>query len=448
MKSVSLQENSSLQNAVHNEDLAGQTQENVHTNPVLAIQELVYQKIRNDDDISEEELTQEIEECISVHYRKHMLSIKQREQLYTQVFNAIRKMGILQELIEDDSITEIMMNGYQNIFVERAGRIVALDRQFESEEQLEQLAHKIAAMSNRIVNESVPIVDTRLSDGSRVNIVLPPVALNGPVITIRKFYDTPMTIERLISFGSITQEAADFLQRAVRARYNIFISGGTGCGKTTFLNALSNFIPQEERVITIEDSAELQIRNVKNLVRLEARNANVEGENAVTIRDLIRSSLRMRPDRIVVGEVRGAEALDMLQAMNTGHDGSLSTGHSNSAQDMLMRIETMVLMGMEMPVAAIRQQIESAIDIVVHLSRLRDKSRKVMRIEEVRGIADGKIQLNTLYEYREEGEDESGRIIGTLRRTDNPMVHTEKMQAAGYTCDENRQKREHFLPDF
>ena len=295
--------------------------------------------------------------------------------------------------MEDDSITEIMVNGTQDIFLERCGRLERCSKQFENKARESDVAQRSAAVSIRLVIESVPILDTHLDDGSRVSIVLPPVALIGPVITIRKFYDTPLTIERLTGMGAITKEAAQFLEKAVRAGYNIFISGGTGCGKTTFLNALSNFIPKDERIITIEDSAELQIKNAANLVRLEARNANVEGKNEVTIRDLLKASLRMRPDRIIVGELRGAEAIDMLQAMNTGHDGSLSTGHSNSAKDMISRLETMVLMGMDMPVSAIRAQISSAIDIIVHLARLRDKSRKVVQIAEVGNCINGQIAL-------------------------------------------------------
>ena len=331
--------------------------------------------------------------------------------------------------MDDDSITEVMINGPSHIFYEKAGRIYQWDKKFVKEDRLYDIAQQIAARSNRIVNESVPILDTRLSNGSRVNIVLPPVALDGPVITIRKFYQSPITIEKLIQYQSITKEAAEFLEKAVRARYNIFISGGTGSGKTTFLNALSNYIPCDERVITIEDSAELQIQSVRNLVRLETKNANVEGENAISIRDLIKSSLRMRPDRIVVGEVRGAEAIDMITAMLTGHDGSLSTGHSNSPRDMLTRIETMIMMGMDIPLMAIKNQIASAIDIIVHLGRLRDKSRRVLYIEEVDRIVNGEIQLNSLYEFVQRGE-EDGKIIGELVRK-NELIHVNKMKGAG-----------------
>lgn len=313
--------------------------------------------------------------------------------------------------------------------MKKKGQIIRYKGQFESDEKLADIAQKIAAMSNRIVNESSPIVDTRLEDGSRVNIVLPPVALNGPVITIRKFYESPLSLEKLIEINSITKEAAIFLENAVKSRLNIFVSGGTGSGKTTFLNALSNFIPEDERVITIEDSAELQLTRVKNLVRLEARNANIEGKNAISIRDLIKSSLRMRPDRIVVGECRGGEALDMLTSMNTGHDGSLSTGHSNSSEDMLIRLETMVLMsGIEMPLDAIRQQIASAIDLIVHLKRMRDKTRKVVEITEVLNYEDGTIKLNPIFLFKEEGEDEEGKILGSLQRTNNKLMAKKSRQ--------------------
>lgn len=398
----------------------------------VKIRRRVYEKLDVSVDISDIELKRIIELCVLEESRIGMLSIREREQLAEAVFNAIRRLDIIQEVLEDSTITEIMINGQKNIFLEREGKIEKWDKQFETLDRLEDIVQKIAAVSNRIVNASVPIVDTRLEDGSRVNIVLPPIALNGPVITIRKFYDVPLTMQKLISMNSITQEAACFLELAVKAKYNIFISGGTGSGKTTFLNVLSNYIPQDERVITIEDSAELQIKNVDNLVRLEARNANIEGKNEVTIRDLIRTSLRMRPDRIVVGEVRGAETLDMLQAMNTGHSGSLSTGHGNNPRDMMLRLETMVLMGMDMPVSAVRQQIASAIDIIIHLERLRDKTRRVMQIAEIIGIKEGEIQFNPLYEFKEDGE-ENGKIAGKLCKVSKRMVRFEKMRVAGIT---------------
>ncbi|MDD6571745.1 MAG: CpaF family protein [Thermoflexaceae bacterium] len=393
------------------------------------IQSVVRERTDMTRDMSESELEKIIDEVILEMSAKHRMTLLEKEQYAREIFNSIRKLDILQELIEDDSITEIMINGPGNIFYEKDGRIFPWEKKFENENKLYDIAQQIAAKSNRIVNESIPVLDTRLSNGSRVNIVLPPVALDGPVITIRKFYKSPITIPRLIQLNSITEEAAEFLEKAVKARYNIFISGGTGSGKTTFLNALSNYIPADERVITIEDSAELQIQSVKNLVRLETRNANVEGENAITIRDLIKSSLRMRPDRIVVGEVRGAEAVDMITAMLTGHDGSLSTGHSNSPRDMLTRIETMVMMGMDIPLAAIKNQIASAIDIIVHLGRLRDKSRKVLFIEEVEGIVDGEIKLNPLFTFETLGEKE-GKIVGKLMKQ-KKLIHDEKMKGAG-----------------
>lgn len=395
------------------------------------IRHKVYQNLDVGHDITDDELYQVIDRCIYEESRKKIISIRQKEELRSRLYNSIKKLDILQELLDDDEITEIMVNGTECIFYEKQGRIKKWDRQFESEEKLADIAQRIAAMSNRMVNEASPIVDTRLNDGSRVNIVLPPVAIDGPVITIRKFYDTPLTIERLIELGSITPEAACFLEKLVKSRYNIFISGGTGSGKTTFLNVLSDYIPSDERVITIEDSAELQLHNISNMVRLEARMANAEGGNAVSIRDLIKSSLRMRPDRIVVGEVRGAEALDMLQAMNTGHDGSLSTGHGNSPKDMLTRLETMVLMGMSMPVDAIRTQITSAIDIIVHLARQRDKSRKVVQIAEVGNYQNGEIELTPLFKYVEKGETKDGRILGGLVRQSACIKRTEKLEAAG-----------------
>ena len=395
------------------------------------IRHKVYQNLDVGHDITDDELYQVIDRCIYEASREKIISIRQKEELRSRLYNSIKKLDILQELLDDDEITEIMVNGTECIFYEKQGRIKKWDRQFESDEKLADIAQRIAAMSNRMVNEASPIVDTRLNDGSRVNIVLPPVAIDGPVITIRKFYDTPLTIERLIELGSITPEAACFLEKLVKSRYNIFISGGTGSGKTTFLNVLSDYIPSDERVITIEDSAELQLHNISNMVGLEARMANAEGGNAVSIRDLIKSSLRMRPDRIVVGEVRGAEALDMLQAMNTGHDGSLSTGHSNSPKDMLTRLETMVLMGMSMPVDAIRTQITSAIDIIVHLARQRDKSRKVVQIAEVGNYQNGEIELTPLFKYVEKGETKDGKILGGLVRQSACIKRTEKLEAAG-----------------
>ena len=393
----------------------------------------VYQNLDIARNITDDELYSVIDSCIYDASRQKIISIRQKEELRNRIYNSIKKLDILQELLENPDITEIMVNGKDNIFYEKSGYIEKWNKHFDSEQKLADIAQRIAAMSNRMVNEACPIVDTRLEDGSRVNIVLPPVAMDGPVITIRKFYDKPLTIDRLIELGSITEGAAHFLEKLVKSRYNIFISGGTGSGKTTFLNVLSDYIPDYERVITIEDSAELQLHNIKNLVRLEARMANSEGNNAVAIRDLIKSSLRMRPDRIVVGEVRGAEALDMLQAMNTGHDGSLSTGHSNSPKDMLTRLETMVLMGMNMPIDAIRTQIASAIDIIVHLARQRDKSRKVVQIAEVGDYKNGEIELTPLFRFVEKGEGKDGRILGELVRQNADIKRTEKLKSAGIT---------------
>lgn len=360
------------------------------------------------------------------------ISFKAKKGLTDAVFESIRGLGILGKIISDKSSTEVMINGYDCIFVERNGKLSRIPDKFESADNLRNIITKFVQDMGRSINESNPIVDTRLEDGSRVNVVLDPIALNGPIVTIRRFPEEGMTIQKLIGYKSITSEAAVFLEKLVRAKYNIFISGGTGSGKTTFLNALSNYIPSDERVITIEDSAELQIRNIPNLVRLETRNANSAGVGAITIRDLIKSSLRMRPERIVVGEVRGAEALDMLQAMNTGHDGSLSTGHANSAYDMLSRLETMVLSGEAgLPLEAIRQQIASAVDIIVHLSRMRDKTRKTMEITEVVGMENGAIILNPLFKFEEDEDSTVRKVSGSLKRTNNKMVHPDKFIASG-----------------
>ena len=345
------------------------------------------------------------------------------------IFFSIRKLDMLQELIDDSSVTEIMINGTDSVFVEKDGKLSQWEETFESREKLEDVIQQIVAGCNRVVNEATPIVDARLENGSRVNVVLPPVALNGPILTIRRFPDKPIGMEDLISYGSISQEVADFLQKLVEAKYNILISGGTGSGKTTFLNALSQYIPKSERIISIEDSAELQIQGIKNLVRLETRNANVEDCKEITIRDLIKSSLRMRPDRIIVGEVRGGEAIDMLQCLNTGHDGSLSTAHANSGKDLLARLETMVLMGIELPIVAIQRQIAAGIDIIVHLGRLRDRTRKVLEILEVVGYEQGEIQTKSLYEF-EEAEEKGGIILGRLEKRE-ALGHLEKWKAAG-----------------
>jgi len=362
------------------------------------------------------------------------LNFREKRSIINGVYEAIRGLGILGEIIADPEITEVMINGYRDIFVEKAGRLKKLENHFESQQEFETIITHFVSDAGREVNESEPIVDTRLADGSRVNVVMPPIALNGPIVTIRRFPKEAMTVAKLLEFGSITPEVAEVLELLVRARYNIFVSGGTGSGKTTFLNALSNFIPKDERIITIEDSAELQIRNIDNLVRLETRNAGPDGTGAIPMKALIKSALRMRPDRIVVGEVRGEEALDMLQAMNTGHDGSLSTGHANSTADMLSRLETMVLQGAAgLPSEAIRQQIGSAVDIIVHLSRLRDKSRKTVEIIEVLGYdaETRKFKTNTLYEFRETPESTKEKVVGKLVRTDNPMKNPDKLKNAG-----------------
>lgn len=362
------------------------------------------------------------------------INFKEKRYIVDAVFEAIRGLGVLGQIINDPDITEVMINGYADIFVEKNGKLTKLDNQFESRKELEIIITKFVSQAGRAVNESEPIVDTRLKDGSRVNVVMPPVALNGPIVTIRRFPKEAMTVEKLISYGSITPEVAEVLELLVSAKYNIFVSGGTGSGKTTFLNALSNFIPRDERIITIEDSAELQIRNIDNLVRLETKNAGPDGTGAITIRDLIKSALRMRPERIVVGEVRGAEALDMLQAMNTGHDGSLSTGHANSTYDMLSRLETMVLQGANgLPLEAIRQQIASAVDIIIHLSRMRDRSRKTLEISEVVGYdpVTRNIKLNQLYVFEESADSSKDKVIGQLKRTANPMQRTQKLHSAG-----------------
>ncbi|MEI3226015.1 MAG: CpaF family protein [Lachnospiraceae bacterium] len=382
--------------------------------------------------MSDEDLEDKVEEIVTEKLRNRYCPVEQKVSIVKQVYSSIRGFGLLDSIISDDSITEVMINGADNIFIEKNGKLQKLDKQFESQRRLEDIIQRIVGLAGREVNQANPIVDTRLPDGSRVNVVLPPIALCGPTMTIRKFSKTPMTIERLIQYGSLTQEIADKLELLVRAKYNIFICGGTGSGKTTFLNALSNYIPKDERVITIEDSAELQITGVENLVSLETRNANASGAGQITIRDLIKSSLRMRPERIVVGEVRGGEALDMLQAMNTGHDGSLSTGHANSTRDMLSRLETMVLQGAAgLPLEAIRQQIASAVDIIIHLSRLRDHSRKTMEITEVVGYENGQIILNPLYVFEEDEKSTLEKVHGSLKRTKNPMVHTFKLQLTG-----------------
>ena len=399
---------------------------------IQSLREKLIKRIGEETEVRDDRVQDIIDELIMEEGREAYISLPQKQQVRIELFNSIRGLDILQELLDDDDVTEIMVNGTGGIFVERQGRISKWEKHFFSEEKLQELVQQIVAGCNRIVNESVPIADARLKDGARVNIVLAPVALNGPIITIRRFPNRPITMAQLIEWGAVTEEAVSFLKKLVKAGYNIFISGGTGSGKTTFLNALSDYITKDERIITIEDNAELQIQGVDNLVKMEARRANTEGAHEVSIRELIKSSLRMRPDRIIVGEVRGEEAIDMLQSLNTGHDGSLSTGHGNSPRDMLSRLETMVFMGMELPVSAVRRQIASGIDILVHLGRLRDKSRKVLEIAEVSGYQyeTEEILLRTLYEFRESGCKEEQKVQGRLEKCGD-MVNTGKFLQAG-----------------
>ena len=401
----------------------------------LAVRDGIKRELLSDMDFTREMSDEEIQDAIADRLRARefagRLNVYERARMGKELFFTIRGLDVLQELIEDEQVTEIMINGMEGIFVERAGRLFAWPCGFESGEKLQDVIQQIVAGCNRVVNETSPIVVARLENGSRVNVVLGPIALNGPVVTIRRFPEQPIGMRELLAIGSISEEACSFLEKLVKARYNIFISGGTGSGKTTFLNALAGFIPADERLITIEDSAELQIRGIPNLVRMETRNANVEGCQPITIRDLIKTSLRMRPDRIIVGEVRGGEAVDLIaSALNCGHDGSMSTGHANSAQDMLMRLETMMLMGMEIPLPAIRRQIASGVDIIVHLGRLRDKTRKVLQIAEVTGIEDGEIRLSSLFSFEEEGET-SGRVQGRLIRKEK-LLHEDKLKMAGF----------------
>lgn len=382
--------------------------------------------------VDNDELEEVIKLLIIEEIRDEYITIEERIDITERIYDSIRGLGILDSVMKDEKITEVMINGPNDIFVEKDGTLYKIEQTFDDERQLEDIIQKIVGQAGREVNQANPIVDTRLPNGSRVNVVLPPISLNGATVTIRKFSKTPMTIRQLLKYGSITPEVAHVLELLVKAKYNIFISGGTGSGKTTFLNAVSHYIPHDERVITIEDSAELQIEGIDNLVRMETRNANASGSGAVTIRDLIKSSLRMRPERIVVGEVRGGEALDMLQSMNTGHDGSLSTGHANSTRDMLSRLETMVLQGSEgLPLEAIRQQIASAVDIIIHLSRLRDKTRRTMEISEILDYEDGKIQVNPIYRFIEDENSTLEKVSGKLTRTKNPFKNDYKLKIAG-----------------
>ncbi len=380
-------------------------------------------------EMADEDIGRMIDRCIAEETKGQYVPLKEKVGLRVELFNSLRRLDVLTELLEDESVTEIMVNSVSDIFVERGGTLTRFEKGFSSEERLEAVIQHIVGDCNRRINAANPIVDARLVDGSRVCVVTRPISLGGPIITIRRFPKQRITMDKLIAMGSLDAGTAAVLQILVQAGYNIFISGGTGSGKTTMLNALSDFVPKDARIVTIEDSAELQIQGVENLVRLEARMANLEGENEITIRDLIKASLRLRPDRIIVGEVRDAAAIDMLQAMNSGHDGSLSTGHANSAEDMLTRLETMVLLDMEIPLLAVRRQIASAVDIVIHVSRLRDKSRKVIQICEVNGMEQGEIKLNSLFEFRESGI-RNGKVQGMLHKV-HDLMYLEKLQNAG-----------------
>lgn len=389
----------------------------------------VMEKIDLNEDLSDQEIRMIIRDVLVEETRGSYLSLEKKEQIFNDIFYSLRRLDILQEMLEDDAITEIMINGYDHIFIEKNGQLFRTKERFASKEKLEQVIQQIVSKTNRIINESTPIVDARLEDGSRVHVVLEPISLDGSTMTIRKFAKEITNMEQLLKLGSLNEEVKEFLDLMVRSRMNIFISGGTGAGKTTLLNALSNCIPKDERIITIEDSAELKLYGVDNLVRLEARNENLEGENRIAIKDLIKASLRMRPTRIIVGEVRGEECIDMLQAFNTGHDGSFSTGHGNNSQDMLLRLETMVMMGMDLPVSAIRGQIASAMDLMIHIARLRDKSRRIVEISEVLGIEGGQIILRPLYQFEEEGEKDK-KVIGTIKRK-NSLHFTYKLKERG-----------------
>lgn len=401
------------------------------------IQEELLRELEQGVSFSDEQMQDEIEIRVLKRGQMEYLTIEEKMELVKKIFNSVRRLDVLQELLEDQDITEIMINGPNHIFIEKGGRLLDSGKKFPSQAKLEDVIQQIVSKVNRVVNEASPIVDVRLLDGSRVNVVLPPVALDGPVMTIRRFPENPFDMDKLLELGSITKEAAVFLRTLVEARYNIFISGGTGSGKTTFLNALSNYIPSTERIVTIEDSAELQIQNIANLVRLETRNANLEGKNEITVRDLVRSALRQRPDRIIIGEIRDAAVIELLSAMNTGHDGSISTGHANSPVDMLRRLETLVLTGMDIPLQAVRSQIASAIEIVVQLGRLRDKSRKVLEIDEVCGIEDGEIVLRPLYKFQETKGSSKEHVKGHLVATDHRLANRDKLIMAGKeTADE------------
>ena len=410
--------------------------EKKYTEKLAHLKDEVISRIDMSRDVSDDEIRDIIRDAIYGIKQTDNLSLADMEELFRTLFFEVRRLGILEELIADSSVTEIMVNGVNDIFIERNGAISRWERTFESEEKLRSVIQQIVSKSNRVVNEASPIVDARLENGARVNVVMNPVAINGPILTIRRFPDEPISMKNLVAFSSVTPAAVEYLKKLVISGYNIFVSGGTGSGKTTFLNALSQYIPHDERIVTIEDSAELQIQGVENLVRLETRNANVEGLKEITIRDLIKTSLRMRPDRIIVGEIRDGAALDFLSAANTGHDGSLCTGHANSAKDMLSRIETMVLMGMDLPLSAIRRQMASAIDIIVHLGRLRDKSRKVLEITEMMGLENGEFVLNPIFKFEEEGETKNGLVKGTLKKT-GKLVYVEKLHRKGLYDKDN-----------
>ena len=394
-----------------------------------ALVEDIREQIDLSREVSDEEVLEVIDRHIVKHSKKYFISLRDKNRLRKELFHAIRGLDILQELVDDPDITEIMVNGTAPVFIEKAGRLISLELHFETRERLEDIIQQIVSKANRVVNTASPIVDAAMDNGSRVNVVLPPIAVNGPILTIRRFPDKPLQMEDLLRMGTISEEARNFLSQLVAAGYNIMISGGTGSGKTTFLNTLSCFIPSDERIITIEDSAELQIQGISNLVRLETRNANTENCREITIRDLIKTALRMRPDRIIVGEVRGKEAVDLMSAFNTGHDGSLSTAHANSAKDLLSRMESMMLMGVAMPLAAIKRQIASGIDIIVHLGRLRDRSRRVLEIAEIVDFQNEEIELQSLYRFEEQGE-EQGMVLGKLKKM-HSLQHTRKLEHRG-----------------
>ena len=394
------------------------------------LQNKVLEQLDYTKNLSDGEVREVIDRILLQEEEAKWAPLSQIKKAAEEIFCSLRRLDVLQAFIEDPTVTEIMVNGADHIYIEQEGALKKAVCQFESKEKLQDVIQQIVAGCNRVVNEASPIVDARLANGSRVNIVMEPVALNGPIVTIRRFPDKPITMQELIERKSITEEVAAFLEQLVRAKYNILISGGTGSGKTTFLNVLSGFIPSDERIVTIEDSAELQLQGLENLVSLETRNRNLEGCVEINIRELIRTSLRMRPDRIIVGEVRGAEAVDMMQAMNTGHDGSMSTAHANSAGDLLFRLENMIMMGMDIPLNAIRRQIASGVDIVVHLSRMRDRSRRVVEIQEITGFQEGNILTHTLYAFEEKDTDKKGRIIGELCKK-GELIHDEKLKKAG-----------------